>query len=322
MELELILKYFDGKANAQEAMAIEEWTAADAANETMLQNLHQSWLATENNQYALPELEKAWEQFSKKIAANPTPSTPVKTNPMRFWMQSAAAVIFIGIIAVAGYFTFNRSNQNEPKLIAETTNTSQNVLLKDGSNVTLEAYSQLVYPKTFNDSERVVTLVGNARFNIAPADKRKFIIDLGKTTVAVLGTAFDISRDKSAITVNVKTGKVAFYNKKDTLLIDAGNIGKYIKSSEKFELVKITPAIPLTGSFEFNNESLNAVSQALAKHFQVQISFANPGLKNCKLSAGYTNLPLVQILDGITNTFEISYTIKQKTVIIDGKACQ
>lgn len=318
MELELILKYFAGNATPEEALTIEEWAAEAEPNNQLLSELHQSWVTSGANSYAIPEVETAWNQFQNNVVTT-KPELP-KINPIKFWLQTAAALVVICIISVAGYYAFNTQNQNTPKLIAESTNKPLNVLLKDGSKVLLATNSQLVYPKSFSDSSRMVTLVGDGKFDIVEDKQRPFCIDLGKVNVIVLGTSFEINRNKETITVMVSKGKVAFHNQKDTLVITAGNTGKYIKHKEKFELEQ--PQVPVTGSFEFNNMNLSAVVQTLSTYFHVNITFANNNLNNCKFNGNYSDLTLVQILDGIVSTFNLTYTIDQKNIKIDGESCQ
>ncbi len=66
------------------------------------------------------------------------------------------------------------------------------VELADGSHIWLNAASSLKYPAAFNDSERVVTLSGEAYFDIKPDPQRPFRVVCGNTTIQVLGTSFNI----------------------------------------------------------------------------------------------------------------------------------
>src|SRR5690606_27194917 len=67
------------------------------------------------------------------------------------------------------------------------------VTLSDGTRVWLNAASTLRYPARFSESERVVTLVGEAFFDVARTSKAPFKVVTNGQTVEVLGTAFGIS---------------------------------------------------------------------------------------------------------------------------------
>lgn len=65
------------------------------------------------------------------------------------------------------------------------------VLLADGSKVTLNAGSSLKFPEQFGDSVREVELTGEGYFEVAKASQ-PFIVGAGSTKVTVYGTRFNL----------------------------------------------------------------------------------------------------------------------------------
>jgi len=60
----------------------------------------------------------------------------------------------------------------------------------------------------------------------------------------------------------------------------------------------------------------------LNRYFQVHIQLQNPALNQCSLSAGFVNQSLKEILEAITVTFSLNYTIeKDNNIYINGEAC-
>ncbi|MBV8255286.1 MAG: FecR domain-containing protein [Chitinophaga sp.] len=84
------------------------------------------------------------------------------------------------------------------------------VELADGSHIWLNAASSLRYPAAFNDSERVVTLSGEAYFDIKPDPQRPFHVVCGNTTIQVLGTSFNIMAytDEPNLQASLVEGKI------------------------------------------------------------------------------------------------------------------
>lgn len=316
IDFDLIIKYFAGKADPEEAMLAEEWAKASEDNHVLFQSLHRSWLEAGDEVYHAPDIQKEWETFRQKHTA----SEPVQPEaPRRLWLTRVAAAASVIGVALAGFYLFNSKNQNEPTLIAVAKDKTEEVRLVDGSLMTVEPEGELVYPAKFKKDSREVTLVGSGSFDVVHLPEQPFIVHLGDLHVKVLGTSFHITRARKEINVAVSRGKVAFYNKQDTLYIAAGETGKYIKSDKKFLLEK---AAPLTGSFHFEATPLNEVAATLSAYFKAEIQLTDPGLKNCKLSAGFNNQSLNDILQEIALTLNVSYKIEESRIYINGSACK
>ena len=66
------------------------------------------------------------------------------------------------------------------------------VILDDGTEVWLNAGSKLQYPDEFTETERIVTLEGEAYFHVSRDTKHPFIVKSGTVETRVLGTEFNI----------------------------------------------------------------------------------------------------------------------------------
>ena len=67
------------------------------------------------------------------------------------------------------------------------------VVLSDGTEVLLNSDSRLSYPTVFKGKERVVSLEGEAYFNVTKNTEHPFIVKSGNVQVRVLGTEFNVS---------------------------------------------------------------------------------------------------------------------------------
>jgi ferric-dicitrate binding protein FerR (iron transport regulator) len=158
--------------------------------------------------------------------------------------------------------------------------------------------------------------VGDGSFDVNHEADRPFYVHMGQLHIKVLGTSFAVSRTKETVNVSVNKGLVAFYNAKDTLLVPEGNMGSYIKDDGKFVLT------PFTGSFLFNNTPMSEVASQIGAHFKVKVQFGNAAFKDCKLSAGFENQTLKEILSAISATFNTGYKIEGNVVQLSGNACK
>ncbi|MCS4229166.1 FecR family protein [Sphingobacterium sp. BIGb0165] len=85
------------------------------------------------------------------------------------------------------------------------------VTLSDGSEVWLNASSQLKFPAHFEAAERPVSVTGEAYFEVAHNKKSPFIVTMGQQQVKVLGTHFNTRgyHNERSKTVTLLEGAVA-----------------------------------------------------------------------------------------------------------------
>jgi transmembrane sensor len=89
-----------------------------------------------------------------------------------------------------------QKNSNGQKAGYNTLSTSSGALyqlvLSDGTKVWLNAWSSIRYPTAFNEKDRLVTVSGEAYFDIAPDAEHPFIVKTDSMRIHVLGTRFNI----------------------------------------------------------------------------------------------------------------------------------
>ena len=114
------------------------------------------------------------------------PNQPVSVRPklsfLHYWQQ-VAAILLLPLLILSAYLYFKPASQ-----IAETYQelftpygTWSVVNLPDGSKVWLNAGSSLKYPTQFNDKQRVVSMQGEAYFEVESDKEHPFIVK-NKTT--------------------------------------------------------------------------------------------------------------------------------------------
>jgi len=82
------------------------------------------------------------------------------------------------------------------------------IILEDGTKVWLNAATKLSYPERFDDDQRLVSLEGEAYFEVAKDIHRPFLIDAHGTTIEVLGTAFNVNAYESDVKTYLVEGSV------------------------------------------------------------------------------------------------------------------
>lgn len=153
---------------------------------------------------------KQSEEILEKIHSRiyvPAPNFYQTIRLHRFRIAVAALII---IIAGAGYWLMKTGVLFAPaNKEVVTTGKRKTVKLPDGSLITLEPNSRLVYPQRFTGNTREVNLTGEAYFEVEPNHEKPFIVQTSYVIATVLGTSFNVEAYPNGIAkVVVTTGRV------------------------------------------------------------------------------------------------------------------
>ena len=98
--------------------------------------------------------------------------------------------------------------------------------LPDGTQVWLNTASSIQYPTTFTGKERIVTVTGEAYFEVAQNTNQPFLVNSNNQQIQVLGTAFNINayQDEPDTRTTLLEGKirVAAMNTKQSAIVSPG----------------------------------------------------------------------------------------------------
>jgi len=151
---------------------------------------------------------------------------------VRYLVFTAVAVAMI----VGGVYSFRVPSHQRPQAVRtyQTADGERATLhLADGSTVTLAPHTTLRVPLEFGDGTRLISLVGEARFDVAAQRHAPFVVRTGDVTTRVLGTVFAVRRDTNdhVTQVAVLSGRVAVQGGRQSAVLDAGMIGRATDST-------------------------------------------------------------------------------------------
>lgn len=171
------------------------------------------------------------------------------------------------------------SNQATDKLTYNTISTPRGgqyqVLLPDGSKVWLNAQSSLKFPACFTGKQRVVTLEGEAYFEIAKDKAHPFKVSVNNAVIEVLGTHFNIMgyKDEAATATTLLEGSVKITKDNITQIIVPGQQA-LVQRSITVKNVNVEEAIEWkNGNFNFAHEKLEGIMRKIARWYDVDIDY-------------------------------------------------
>jgi len=323
---DLLAKFFAGECSRIERKTVDDWRTASSENKKTFDSMYFLWANTNRTIQAKNiDENKAWEKFQSNLSTQKQAKT-LKFSFNRQNLLGIAAVLVVGIlIAVIYKFQFAKAEI----LMAVAENEIQEISLHDSSKVTLNKASQLEYPEEFEGNTRKVKLKGEAYFKIAHNAEKQFIIETKYAEIRVIGTEFNVqaydSLETTVITVNQgvvelrafsDTGKVLRLIKGEVGIID-NKTGAILKQ----EADNITIDYWRTKILKFYNTRLDVVILTLTEIYKIDFKFTNEKIKNCELNFEFPEMPIEDLLNVISVTFDLKFIKKDNIYLIEGEGC-
>lgn len=320
----LIAKYLSGEADDREVKHLEEWVQVTEENKIRFLEYRKAWRSTAKR--ADVDVDAEWKRqedrlFGSSKAIDFTPS-PKSNVGLGFVMRIAAAVILLVALGYAAFYMF----ENRMKTVVAS-NEHLTLTLDDGSEVTLNRDSRLTYHTGFDEEQRKVLLDGDGYFEVTRDESRPFIVETGRITVEVLGTAFYVNARESsiadevvvssgsvkveageAVPVVVSAGQKAIYSRQ------AGLLAQSVNEDVNYLSWK-------TGKLVFDDVSLVQVVQELSKAYGEKVELGNNNLRTCMLTAIFEGQSLEDVLTIICETLGLGFEKRHGVYVITGEAC-
>ena len=314
---DLLVKQLLGEADAGEEKAVADWINSDAANANYYLQLKQVWdrskmLAVEST----IDENKAWQKFQQRIDN----ATNKKTTPLLpfSWMKIAASALLLVGLALSAYLLLNKGAGYKEVMVQ----TGQNVLtdtLYDGSMVTLNKKSSIIYEKKLNGKTRTVALKGEAFFKVTPDKLKPFIITVNDVRVTVVGTSFNVKSENGNTEVVVETGIVRVTRSGETIDLKAGEKLLIPAANGQLEKKNVTDQLYnyyRTKEFVCDDTPLWKLVEVLNKAYDSNITIGRNELRELRINTTFNNESLDKILEIIHLTFDITVTQKDGQIIL------
>lgn len=184
------------------------------------------------------DLERQWTRvWEAEKEQESSSSGKIRTLGKWIWVAACSLVL---VVSGLSYLIFGRGQVQESTTFGEV----RHVTLPDGSAVTLNANSTLMWNKRVKKERRVI-LQGEAFFDIVHDPDRPFIVEVEDMDIKVLGTSFNVKNRGQNREVILERGKVEIFrkqtgDKEEPLILEAGEALQY--DSEQMHLANSSGA--------------------------------------------------------------------------------
>jgi len=234
------------------------------------------------------------------------------------WQTAAAVVMLLGV----GFLTQKLVFPTPDMLAVQSGMQMKEIVLPDGSSVTMNKQAELVYPEKFNRKQRKLKLVGEAFFEVVSNPDLPFVVDVDqKALVQVLGTSFNISPDVNgeSISVQVMEGKVAFSSTlkgSDRVILEKNEQATLSEGAiTRADTVSLNFLSWKTGRLFFDHENIREVFRQLGAHYEIEIVLHKSAPRNLTFTSILDNQDLESVLDEISMVLGLDYSYEDDKVV-------
>ena len=321
---EIISRYLSQEMDNDERIAFEKKMDADPQLSKIVDHAQGDWKAMQEMTHTpqKEDVDNAWHQLHNRFERdNLLPKQKITTIPHLSYsaMVRIAAMI---LIIIGGALITHQILRDTPMESQQTAyhEGGKIITLEDGSRVHLNGNSELKYPNRFSGKQRLVTLKGEAFFEITPNKKRPFVIAANNALVKVLGTTFNVNTHHKNVEVLVKSGVVKLSPKRDTanhVILKKGEFGIITHTETQLS----TPPGPnylawKTRHLIFSGETMDEVARQINHAYQVNIEFKDDTIKKLRLTTTFNQQSLENIMESLCLTFHLKYEKNREKIIL------
>lgn len=326
----LISRKLSGEMTPEEERIFQENLLKDPEKQALLEEYRKIWDSVGSvREVTSYDLDAEWNLVRAKLPGYESglASTALaKSRSLLYYSYRIAAVLVLGLVLTFSWFYVSRMAGME-RVVAK--NEPVEVVLDEGTRLTVNRNSTIRYKKKFLTEERKVYLSGEAWFEVASDSTRPFVIDAGAALVEVLGTSFNVNayKENPVVEISVASGLVALSakeNQKNLIVMKAGSGGTYHKTQKELKLVASSDPNNIswkTRDLYFNGSSLRQVADLVNQVYGANMVIVNPSLASCEITVSFNDQSLEAILKVLEMTLDLSITRSDDEIRLDGKGC-
>jgi ferric-dicitrate binding protein FerR (iron transport regulator) len=305
----------------------EQWLAKYPEKSRAVQNVRNIILSLSPDEPAVPahEVAEAWGklqrtlQVRKQLENRPKPVSGIS---IKKWYAVAAvfACICISYVLIE-YVWLAEKYIKYATQFGET----KDLVLPDGSQVTLNGNTQLEYKERWDELDnREVWLAGEAYFSVTKAkykEQIKFIVHTDKLDVEVLGTQFTISNRKKSTQVVLDEGKIKVRPKADTavMFMQPGELLKFCNTRQEIIKKVVNPQMYSSWKHKkmvFEETSIRELAERIEFTYGYSVLFADKDLTQRKLTGTIPSDNLDVLLLTLSKVFDLEIRKEKNQIVI------
>lgn len=316
-----MMKFITNRCSNEELRTVQQWIDESEDNARQIFELERIAMLAESLKTDKHQYDRVWNSINDKISEDKLRHNRLRRIRILRW--SAAAAVFIGIL-LGSIFILRQPKVEMIELTAD--NGTMTITLPDSTKVWLNRYASITYPKTFADDRRIVSISGEAYFEVTHDTSRPFTVDGKWLNVTVLGTKFNFnsSEDKEN-TVSLLEGKIEVTpgKNKDGVVLSPGQKVQFNPQNGRMSISQVNTALDAVWHnrlIRFHNATIAEIAADLEELYSVEITIRN-SVDNSRTYSGSTVYyqSVDSTLEALSETIPFDFSYHGYGIIISDK---
>ncbi len=335
VDSDVLARWLAGEATDGEARLIEAWMAAHPTRRHEINLLAGSMARLRQPAPVGFDVEGALRRVKTRIRQEP----PIRVLTHKSWQRAAweshvlkaAAVV---LVAGGAALVWRGSRGGRAPAAVGTTTVAMRTIstgvgqrdsltLPDGTRVTLGPSSTLTQREDYGRRVREVDLSGEAYFDVKHDGAREFMVHTGSATIRDIGTTFDVQTGGPIdVRVAVTSGSVLLKGSAgslDSVVLKAGDRGTIDSKGRAIahrSSVTDDDLAWLHGRIIFRDTPLAEAAEQVRRWYGVELRFADPALRNQRLTATFDGEPRDRVLKTIALALGAEIELRGDTAVL------
>lgn len=319
--------FMRGETSPEEERILLEWFRDPTSKEEIFSFYRQKWEEAPDVELPAEMQGRMFMQIMNKVEETEQNRTiPVRKVIFTRWFSYAAAIILCIGVGIAPYLYMQQTSPIA-QIYTVTAEKGQRagVTLPDGTKVWLNSHTEIKYGSDYGSEERMVSLSGEAYFEVAKDKEHRFVVKAGKLEVEALGTSFNVKayEEDDKIAATLFSGSIRAYTGNNSVLLSPGEQVLYDPASNFLQVEKqnnISYArMWRDNELAFNGETLSEIAVVLNRIYNVQVEFESEKIKTHSFCGVIKNNSLDNVIEIISLTAPITYRSVGDTIILSEK---
>ena len=326
MEREIIIKFLNRAANAEEKRQVLEWLEQPGAKKALDDILKSEWELSIPREKDETDYQKLLHQIHIRTSGA---KEEKEANTIFPWSKifriAASFALLLGCIFFIknGLEYGKETNGLAENRIQRSTGVGEKLTLKlpDGSTIVLNGNSSISFSSAFGRVNRHVQLDGEAYFQIAKDSLKPFQVLTDGMLTTALGTEFNAFARDGLYSVALTEGRVAIEATDKTVELSPGQI-VILDKRENLPAFNISTFSYIEimgwkeGILDFDRVALGSILDDLANWYDVKIKIEDGFDVNRRVIGTFRNKNLSDVLTGLGFSMGFEFTIDKNQVRI------
>jgi len=335
MNRRIVDKYFSNQTTPEESRKVLEWFETYEGKKYLEKRMiiDAGLMDRRELEELVPELnsEEIYSAIRKDIQKSPNLFSLQRTDWVGYAIKVAAVILVIATASVFSnsyekYAAEKKMAEQQPVIFKTQDDENRNITLADGTEIRMNSNSEIRVSSGYLKGTREIKLSGEAYFDVEHNPDQPFIIHTNRSTVEVLGTAFNVrsKMDQENVQVAVVEGRVAFRSEENrtgseqlSVYLSKDQYGYLDLKNHSMNVDDLAVENYLawkSGRFSFEEVTMDQVCTQLNRIYDTKCSFGDSEIRSMKLTANFSNESLEKTLEVISMTLEVGYEFRDKEV--------